>query len=359
MQAVDLDLRAMGVSLETYSSDAHAIAYPDPQDLPTCPEPTPDDRYADKKDSLNDLQIKIFKDVTEWAEMPRGQRDGLRVFRVEADAGAGKTFTANIVTNFLRARGHRVMCSAYTAKAATNYRGGSTCHRVFNLNVCAEGEVPKADLCASGCSKPGKAGALIYAADVVIVDEITMMRASELDAIVDALQRLQFTGALLLLGNNAQLACVIEHATTADVLQHHVTSSRTYHARGLTRHYRLKTNVRMANDMAFYNACTDIGYGRLAPLGEISATGMHQIRLDHTMFPVEGYDDSNPERARASLERVRRFAHPHMFDAAPLYELATDGATNVIICPTRAVEKAHNAFFLGLLGACRSFASYF
>ena len=73
------------------------------------------------------------------------------------------------------------------------------------------------------------------------------------------------------------------------------------------------------------------------------------------MFPVEGYDDSNPERAQESLERVRRFSHPHMFEEAPVYELAKDGATNVIICPTRAVEKAHNTFFLGLFGAFPSF----
>ena len=265
----------MGVSLETYSAEAHAIAYPNPQDLPAYPEPAPDDRYTDKEGSLNDLQRKIFKDVREWAELPRSQRDGLRVFRVEADAGAGKTFTANIITNYLRARGHRVMCSAYTAKAATTYHGGSTCHRVFNQNVCTDGEAPKADLCAVGSTKGGKAGALIYAADVVIVDEIPMMRASELDAIANALQRLQFTGALLLLGNNAQLAYVIEHAITADVLRHHVTSSSTYHARGTTRHYRLKTNVHMAGDMDFYNACTEIGYGVLQPLGETAATGMH------------------------------------------------------------------------------------
>lgn len=59
---------------------------------------------------------------------------------------------------------------------------------------------------------------------LVIVDEVTMMKASELDAIVKGLRCIDFDGALLLLGNNAQLPCVIEKASTSDVIENGSTS---------------------------------------------------------------------------------------------------------------------------------------
>ena len=308
-----------------------------------------DTDYVHAAEQLNSEQRKLFDAVMEFLATPHSERDQLRVFRTEADAGTGKTFTGNTLANALRAAGCRVVCSAYTAKAATNYRGGATCHRVFCLKVTRANQVPEATLARGGATKAGRPGARLCSAELIVIDEITMMRAGELDAIVKELRALGFIGALLLLGNNAQPACVIEYSTTSDVLKHHVTSSQTYHA-SCTRHFRLTSNVRMAHDLDFFEACKQIGYAELEPVdGEYAPSGAHRVRLDAHMFNAVPYNSVDGD---ATQSGIREFAHPGMFEDYPRYELSMGGATNAIICPARAMERAHNSFFLDLPGAC-------
>lgn len=269
-------------------------------------------------------------------------------FRIEAEAGAGKTFLANALTAAVRAAGGRVVCSAYTAKAATNYADGTTCHRTFNLNVTTPSQKPVTELARSGCGKAGRAGARLARAALVIVDEVTMMKASELDAIVAGLRSVRFAGALVLLGNNAQLSCVIERASTGDVITHHVTSSRTYR-RERVSHFRLCVNMRMAGDKAFRRACHEIGYKRLPAEGDIVGhDGSHLVRLDRGVFDAV---PDNGEADSSALRDVREWAHPAMFGRAPRYVLDGHLGFNTLICATRAVEKDHNMFYLSLLGA--------
>lgn len=113
----------------------------------------------------------VLVHVTEPAQEP-----STGFFRVEAEAAAGKTLLANALAAAVRARGGHVVCSAYTAKAATNYGDGSTCHRAFNLNVTTPSEMPVANLALCGSNETSRAGARLALAELVIVDEFTMMK---------------------------------------------------------------------------------------------------------------------------------------------------------------------------------------
>ena len=274
-------------------------------------------------------------------------RTRLRVIRVEADAGSGKTFLATVAANHQRDLDHVVVETAFTAKAASNYTGGTTSHYAFRLSVSRiDGDPPVVRLvsprgASTSKSEDLRASMRLQRASLVIIDEITMMRAAELDAIVDKLGDIEFTGVVLILGNNAQLGPVLPHSTAAAFIRHHVTASRTY-ADPYCLHVQLRTNVRMQTDPDYHEACRRIGYALDPPLEDVTPSGARRVRLPTATFNAVAATD-------ASVEALRRWAHPTMYDDHPHY--AFDGSTgaNVIICPTRALELEHNLAYLARL----------
>ena len=276
-----------------------------------------------------------------------------------AFAGSGKTFTANVAAHTLRHHGRKVVCSAFTAKAACNYAGGVTCHAAFLLKRTdfrekAETTLRRPKQGERLRPKERLALARIEDAELVVIDESTMMRAGELDAVVPALRAVGFKGVLCILGNFAQLGPVLPGADVGATLKHHITSSTALNDPACV-HVRLRTNVRMEDDPEFLRACNDIGYGRLAPVeGERGLDGMHHVDLDAAMFNAVPYETPLSEEDTsddAALRQVREFAHPTMFEQEPYYDFARDGKASIIECPTRAVERSHNEYFLQRLGA--------
>ena len=103
--------------------DAHAAAG----------EPSVNEHMLRHRVDLSDDQALLHRYIAEHCAQPREGRK-MANFHAEADAGAGKTFTANVAANTLRHAEKRVVCTAFTAKAACNYAAGVTCHAAFLLN---------------------------------------------------------------------------------------------------------------------------------------------------------------------------------------------------------------------------------
>jgi hypothetical protein len=61
---------------------------------------------------------------------------------------------------------------------------------------------------------------------LAVIDEISMLRAEELDVIYNSILEVGFTGAQLLLGNIAQLAPVMPNATLPQIYAHHISQAQ-------------------------------------------------------------------------------------------------------------------------------------
>lgn len=176
-------------------------------------------------------------------------------------------------------------------------------------------------------------------AQLIIVDEISMMRAGELDAIVQDLRTIGFKGVLLAVGNDAQLGPVIPRASASAFLAHHVTTSVTYEN---CEHFTLSQNMRMTADLPFHKACTSLGYGRWAQATPLADDGSQTVSLPCTLFPAAPATD-------AELDDGRRWIHPTMFSEVPHVPFGPGSCQSTIISPTRDLEAGHNTFFVGLL----------
>ena len=325
--------------------DAHAAAG----------EPSVNEHMLHHRVDLKEDQALLHRYIAEHFAQPRDGRK-MAKFHAEADAGAGKTFTANVAANTLRHAEKRVVCTAFTAKAACNYAAGVTCHAAFLLNRSDHLEGTESRLISVARSGRGSlrdrlAVSRLQDAELVVIDECTMMRADEIDTISNGLKELGFTGALVVLGNFAQLGPVMPGANVGQAISQHITASKTLNSPD-TKHIRLRSHVRMQHDFAFLNACNDISYGRIAADdNEIAPDGTHKVTVYASIFHALPYDAEAEEgSADDNLTEARKFAHHTMFGERPCYDFAPDGKPSIIECPTRAIERAHNNFFLDRLG---------
>jgi hypothetical protein len=132
MQDIDVRLQAMNTSIQEYGQDAvQAMQFPPSS---THPEDEPfDASFHSKNVVLNAQQQAVFDLVCKYLQQRPAQ---FRLIHLEAAAGSGKTFLCKCLTMTLRAvPGKSVRCTAFTAKAASNYPGGHTAHYEFQLNV--------------------------------------------------------------------------------------------------------------------------------------------------------------------------------------------------------------------------------
>jgi PIF1-like helicase len=187
-------------------------------------------------------------------------------------------------------------------------------------------------------------------ASLVILDEISMMRAGEFDAIVFDLCKIGFSGVLLAVGNDAQLGPVIPRASPSVFLAHHVTRSTEYASSGCL-HLSLRQNMRMADDVAFNSACNRLGYGVWDNATPFAVDGSQFVRLPCSMFPA------TPDRPE-DVSAGRQWAFPTMFGSHPHVPFGTGHEACIIITPTRQLELEHNILFVDLLhGDCITYTA--
>jgi hypothetical protein len=177
-----------------------------------------------------------------------------------------------------------------------------------------------------------------------------MMRAAELDTVVNALRKIGFRGVLMAVGNDAQLGPVIRNASASLFLAHHVTRSRAYADDSCT-HVMLSQNMRMSEDAEFLSACNAVGYGTWRDATPFADDGSQFVRLPCSLFPAMPATLPN-------IAAARRWIHPTMFSDHPCIPFDSHTNPSVIITPTRQLELQHNLFFLHkLTGAATTYVA--
>ena len=125
------------------------------------------DTSALERANLNNEQYNFF---TLIRDSVLDSQSTNKLFYLSCDGGTGKTFLLNYILYQLRRLNLKVLPTASTGIAATKfYVGGMTVHSTFRLGINVEvGVVPPIQL-------DSYFGRRIIQADVIIIDEITML----------------------------------------------------------------------------------------------------------------------------------------------------------------------------------------
>ena len=148
-------------------------------------------------------------------------RKGYNVF-LTGGGGVGKTYLINRIVSELEAAGKSVLLTAPTGRAAMLI-GGVTCHRAFRIPISATWqETP-----VIRKSSP------VYASDVVLIDEVSMLRIDVFEYIINAIDQVNHIRTteeylsdpsnvrrdpvqLIVVGDFCQLPPVIKHPSDGD-----------------------------------------------------------------------------------------------------------------------------------------------
>jgi ATP-dependent exoDNAse (exonuclease V) alpha subunit len=122
-------------------------------------------------------------------------------------AGVGKSYITNEITQHFRSEQKTVITLGSTGVSAVNI-GGVTIHSFFIFGISASlEELVQNDKRSK--SRLKELQKIISAADLIIIDEISMVSAALFDMIVYRLESMNFRGRLLLVGDFYQLPPVV------------------------------------------------------------------------------------------------------------------------------------------------------
>jgi hypothetical protein len=158
--------------------------------------------------NLQPDQQAVFDTVASHLELDMPNRP--LYVHVEGEPGGGKTYLLNVLLSYSRSIGRLTLPAAFPAKVARKFPGGQTAHHWFALSPSRVGDhvgvrakrpsdTPERD------TQPQRVGRQLQQARLIFIDEITMMRADELDALVQKLDELSFTGTKLQTASCLQL----------------------------------------------------------------------------------------------------------------------------------------------------------
>ena len=189
-----------------------------------------------------------------------------KLFYLQGEAGSGKTTALEVLIARLRRgskgeKGKIVLPTSFMAIAASRLEGGDTCHRVFALPVADD---TGQDFCPQSRLKTGSAmSALVEAADVMLVDEISMLHRGYLEAISSVTSEIMgvnepFGGKVVIVtGDFKQLTPVVPGISRAALINASVLSSP------LWRHFdtvTLRSQYR-CDDKKYAAFVARVGYG--------------------------------------------------------------------------------------------------
>jgi PIF1-like helicase len=117
---------------------------------------------------------------------------------IEGEAGGSKSTVLRALLAYARSKRRMALPAAFPAKVANTFQGGQTAHCWTGLTPSKAGaefqfklQTPGAGSLQSGFQRRAHQ---LQTACLIFIDEITMMRRDELDAIVDKLDTLHFCG---------------------------------------------------------------------------------------------------------------------------------------------------------------------
>lgn len=189
-------------------------------------------------------------------------------FFITGKAGTGKTYLLNEIVRVLRSEGRKISVIAPTGVAAKN-AGGSTIHSFFNLKSLTY--IPGAKIRGYSYKLDFDLARLnaIQELDLLVIDEISMVRCDLLDCIDDQLRHyrnssLPFGGVqILFFGDFYQLPPVLEDdKTEAEMINGYYDSVYAFHSDvwKLCKFpmLELMTNHRQDGDTTFFNILNKI-----------------------------------------------------------------------------------------------------
>ena len=153
-----------------------------------------------KKMEDNKDQKRAFERIMKAVHSKHGER----FFMLEGPGGCGKTFLYNTLIAQLRHEKRSVIACASTGIAALLLMGGSTAHRAFRIPEDVNRDMPPRYAWETDDAKR------VRDAEVLIIDEVSMLHRDVLDYINRTLQDLQptdepkmpFGGKVVILGGD-------------------------------------------------------------------------------------------------------------------------------------------------------------
>jgi hypothetical protein len=253
---------------------------------------------------------------------------------VEGEPGGGKSFLLHTLLLRARAMGCSCLPSVFPAKVARKFPGGQTAHFWLALCLSTLGEdiklhakIPSTS--SSSDTKQQAAGRRLREANLIFVDEVTMMRAAELDAVVAKLDELCFRGVFMIVGNCAQLGAVLPGADDSTLIASAVVNADTFER---FKHFHLTGQMRMlVSDLR--DAVHSSGYGTWPSTsgGNHHACASQRILLPTALFPAIS-------DAATGMQDFRMWVHGQYVAGSP--------PQGVIVCSTNARAEGHNLALL-------------
>ncbi len=144
-------------------------------------------------------------------------KTGANVF-LTGKAGTGKSFVTDLFTAWAEEKDKNILICAPTGIAALNI-GGATIHRTFKLPINYVSD-------SSHLYSSNEGRALIEAADIVLIDEVSMLRADTFSHVEYKMRESALSGSafggkqIIVLGDFYQLPPVINNEERADLKSH-------------------------------------------------------------------------------------------------------------------------------------------
>ena len=135
------------------------------------------------------------------AHLALPEPDAPELLALHGRPGGGKSFALNIILDAARDAGHTCVPCAYPTKVAVTFAGGNTVHFQLGLPRTEANEPIEINMAApenvSANRVARERGALIRRARFIFIDEMTMMRAEQLEALIKLILRMGFVGDAL------------------------------------------------------------------------------------------------------------------------------------------------------------------
>jgi hypothetical protein len=212
------------------------------------------------RNNFNNEQRAAFDTIIAALDAPDSAQ---HLFYLDGDAGTGKSYVENALLLYCHRNGYGSLACASTGIASTLLIGGRTAHSTFGIPIDLTGETR-----ASGLPYDSPRAQNIREANLIIIDEITMMKWYELDFIDQTIREMlpredpdkkrRFGGKVILLsGDFKQFMPVVERGTDIDSFNVCIKHSNHWQGRHFRR-LRLTINQRIR---AENQVCRFMGIG--------------------------------------------------------------------------------------------------
>ena len=189
LQSLESTMRSENQSLTQH--ELHVPDMPPPDELPATPD------WRERLALASEDQLVVIDVCLKHLELP--EPDAPELLALHGRPGGGKSFVLNIILDAARDAGHACVPCAYPTKVAVTFKGGNTVHFQLGLPRSEPNEPIEINMAAPDSESASRAarerGALVRRARFIFIDEMTMMRAEQLDALVALIQALGFVGA--------------------------------------------------------------------------------------------------------------------------------------------------------------------